>query len=391
MENFVRKSRIVTFLIVVACFLSNLSQLPYFVSSGKTQVVCFPIWGVLFVVLLLKSHGRVSTSIVSMGLPVVAFLVLLLIFSFFGGNDYFSSSMVYSVVISVFMFVIGIFIAPYVDVDLFHKIIISYSVSTFVVAVTVFIQYFGVGFSLNTSVYAYASKNSFAQILFTAIVLLYCYYKPNSRMQVLLKYVIVFFEFFMVIILRSRATILSLAIVLMLIVISENMNRKLKYVILAACIFVTVLLVANERFSNMFFNDILFAGRDISDIDGISSGRISILREFPKLIENNWLMGKGALYFECFPLSAIIQFGIIAGTLLIAVSLLPLIKAIPKRKNEIWNTLFLLAVGFVIDGLFEGLAPFGPGIKCYFLWLFFGIVLAFNDKTTHEEVNRYQW
>lgn len=391
MENFVRKSRIVTFLIVVACFLSNLSQLPYFVSSGKTQVVCFPIWGVLFVVLLLKSHGRVSTSIVSMGLPVVAFLVLLLIFSFFGGNDYFSSSMVYSVVISVFMFVIGIFIAPYVDVDLFHKIIISYSVSTFVVAVTVFIQYFGVGFSLNTSVYAYASKNSFAQILFTAIVLLYCYYKPNSRMQVLLKYVIVFFEFFMVIILRSRATILSLAIVLMLIVISENMNRKLKYVILAACIFVTVLLVTNERFNNMFFNDILFAGRDISDIDGISSGRISILREFPKLIENNWLMGKGALYFECFPLSAIIQFGIIAGTLLIAVSLLPLIKAIPKRKNEIWNTLFLLAVGFVIDGLFEGLAPFGPGIKCYFLWLFFGIVLAFNDKTTHEEVNRYQW
>lgn len=386
-----RKSRIVTFLIVVACFLSNLSQLPYFVSSGKTQVVCFPIWGVLFVVLLLKSHGRVSTSIVSMGLPVVAFLVLLLIFSFFGGNDYFSSSMVYSVVISVFMFVIGIFIAPYVDVDLFHKIIISYSVSTFVVAVTVFIQYFGVGFSLNTSVYAYASKNSFAQILFTAIVLLYCYYKPNSRMQVLLKYVIVFFEFFMVIILRSRATILSLAIVLMLIVISENMNRKLKYVILAACIFVTVLLVTNERFNNMFFNDILFAGRDISDIDGISSGRISILREFPKLIENNWLMGKGALYFECFPLSAIIQFGIIAGTLLIAVSLLPLIKAIPKRKNEIWNTLFLLAVGFVIDGLFEGLAPFGPGIKCYFLWLFFGIVLAFNDKTTHEEVNRYQW
>lgn len=391
MENFVRKSRIVTFLIVVACFLSNLSQLPYFVSSGKTQVVCFPIWGVLFVVLLLKSHGRVSTSIVSMGLPVVAFLVLLLIFSFFGGNDYFSSSMVYSVVISVFMFVIGIFIAPYVDVDLFHKIIISYSVSTFVVAVTVFIQYFGVGFSLNTSVYAYASKNSFAQILFTAIVLLYCYYKPNSRMQVLLKYVIVFFEFFMVIILRSRATILSLAIVLMLIVISENINRKLKYVILAACIFVTVLLVTNERFNNMFFNDILFAGRDISDIDGISSGRISILREFPKLIENNWLMGKGALYFECFPLSAIIQFGIIAGTLLIAVSLLPLIKAIPKRKNEIWNTLFLLAVGFVIDGLFEGLAPFGPGIKCYFLWLFFGIVLAFNDKTTHEEVNRYQW
>lgn len=391
MENFVRKSRIVTFLIVVACFLSNLSQLPYFVSSGKTQVVCFPIWGVLFVVLLLKSHGRVSTSIVSMGLPVVAFLVLLLIFSFFGGNDYFSSSMVYSVVISVFMFVIGIFIAPYVDVDLFHKIIISYSVSTFVVAVTVFIQYFGVGFSLNTSVYAYASKNSFAQILFTAIVLLYCYYKPNSRMQVLLKYVIVFFEFFMVIILRSRATILSLAIVLMLIVISENMNRKLKYVILAACIFVTVLLVTNERFNNMFFNDILFAGRDISDIDGISSGRISILREFPKLIENNWLMGKGALYFECFPLSAIIQFGIIAGTLLIAVSLLPLIKAIPKRKNEIWNTLFLLAVGFVIDELFEGLAPFGPGIKCYFLWLFFGIVLAFNDKTTHEEVNRYQW
>ena len=389
MENFVRKSRIVTFLIVVACFLSNLSQLPYFVSSGKTQLVCFPIWGVLFVVLLLKSHWRVSNSIVNMGLAVGAFLVLLLIFSFVSGKEYFSSSLVYSVVISMFMFVIGTFSAPYVDAEVFQRIIISYSVSTFIVAITVFIQYFGVGFSLNTSVYAYSSKNSFAQILFTAIVLLYCYYKPNSRMQVLLKYVLVFFELFMVIILRSRATILSLAVVLMLIVISKNMNRKLKYIILAACILVTILLVTNDSFNSMFFNDILFAGRDISDVDGISSGRISILREFPKLIENNWLMGKGALYFECFPLSAIIQFGIIAGSLLIAISLLPLIKSMPKKKNEIWNILFLLSVGFIIDGLFEGLAPFGPGIKCYFLWLFFGIVLAFNNKSHYEEVNHY--
>ncbi len=389
MENFVRKSRIVTFLIVVACFLSNLSQLPYFVSSGKTQLVCFPIWGVLFVVLLLKSHWRVSNSIVNMGLPVGAFFVLLLIFSFFSGNDYFSSSMVYSVAISVFMFVVGTFIAPYVDAELFQKIIVSYSISTFIVAIAVFIQYFGVGFSLNTSVYAYSSKNSFAQILFTAIVLLYCYYRPNSKMQVLLKYVIVFFELFMVIILRSRATILSLAVVVMLIVISKNMNRKLKCAILATCIFLTILLVVNDSFNSMFFNDILFAGRDIRDIDGVSSGRISILREFPKLIENNWLIGKGALYFECFPLSAIIQFGIIAGSLLIAVSLLPLIKSMPKTKNEIWNNLFLLSVGFVIDGLFEGLAPFGPGIKCYFLWLFFGIVLALNDKSHYEEVNHY--
>ena len=58
-------------------------------------------------------------------------------------------------------------------------------------------------------------------------------------------------------------------------------------------------------------------------------------------------------------------------------------------KNEIWNILFLLSVGFIIDGLFEGLAPFGPGIKCYFLWLFFGIVLAFNNKAHYEEVNHY--
>ena len=36
----------------------------------------------------------------------------------------------------------------------------------------------------------------------------------------------------------------------------------------------------------------------------------------------------------------------------------------------------LIALGYSVNGLFEGLTPFGPGVKCYYMWLLFGILVG---------------
>lgn len=154
------------------------------------------------------------------------------------------------------------------------------------------------------------------------------------------------------------------------------MNKKKKIIVIIGVILLLILLFISDNFNDIVLNNIIFAGRDINDLDNLSSGRISIIREFPILIKNNWLTGIGPFYFECFPLSAILQFGLFAGGILIYISLLPLITSIKRKSNDLWEILYFLSIGYFINSLFEGLAPFGPGIKCYFLWLLFGILFS---------------
>ncbi|MDU3212204.1 O-antigen ligase family protein [Anaerococcus sp.] len=372
----INQNKISKILIVLACILSNLSQLPYFVNNGKTQIISIPIWFLSFIILLSINRFKISRHLFKLLLLTIIFIILILTFSIIYNKNYFSSSMIYSLAISLFIIIIGSLISPFFNRDTFQEIVISYVLSSLIVSIVVFIKYFGFGFSLNTRIYAYSSKNSLSQILFTSVIIFYCYFKPKNNFQNIIKILIIIFQIFMLVILRSRATILGLVIVSFFIIFSKSMNKKKKIIVIIGGILLLILLFISDNFNDIVLNNIIFAGRDINDLDNLSSGRISIIREFPILIKNNWLTGIGPFYFECFPLSAILQFGLFAGGILIYISLLPLITSIKRKSNDLWEILYFLSIGYFINSLFEGLAPFGPGIKCYFLWLLFGILFS---------------
>ena len=133
----------------------------------------------------------------------------------------------------------------------------------------------------------------------------------------------------------------------------------------------------NENLFDMFVGNIMFAGRDASSLDSLTSGRVSIVSEFPALIEGHWLTGIGSLYFECFPLSCILQFGIITGSIIIGIAYLPIIKSLKFDRTNVYSSiLVIVCIGYGINSIFEGLAPIGPGVKCYYMWLMYGILFA---------------
>ena len=133
----------------------------------------------------------------------------------------------------------------------------------------------------------------------------------------------------------------------------------------------------NENLFDMFVGNILFAGRNASSLDSLTSGRVSIVSEFPTLIEGHWLTGIGSLYFECFPLSCILQFGIITGSIIIGIAYLPVIKSLKLDRTNVYSSiLVIVCIGYGINSIFEGLAPIGPGVKCYYMWLMYGILFA---------------
>ena len=378
----IMKKFFLTILIVLACFLSNLSQLPYFISKGSTQILSIPIWILLFITLIVTNRFKISKALINILVLMVLFIMILIILYIISSKDYFSSSLFYSTLISVFILIIGSLISPIFNKDIFRYIVISYVLSSLVVSLVVFVKYFGIGFSLDTRVYAYSSKNSLSQIILTSIIILFCYFKPRNNWEKVNKIIIIIFDIFMLFILRSRASILGFTIV-SLIIAFDNKRTNIRYrrIVIIAGILSLILLSISDEFKDLLLNKIIFAGRDFNDLDNLSSGRISILRDFPVLIRGNWLTGIGSIYFESFPLSAILQFGIFAGGILIYLSILPLLTSAKRRNNELRSLLYYISIAYFVNSLFEGLAPFGPGIKCYFLWLLYGIL---NSKGSLE-------
>ena len=388
MENALnKKNRLVEYALYLGCFLSNLSQLPVFVRAGITQMLAFPGWILLAIAIFLTSRVTLNKSVLrqlAMGMVLVSWLLFDTIII---SKNQFNSSLVYSYVISLFIMLLGSWSSEYVDGKVLKNISNIYVVTMLLVAADIFIEYFGVGYNLATRYYAYSSKNSVSQIIFTAILLLITQYKPRRVIWKILQISAIAFELYVIILLRSRATLASLILCVIVMVLSKKIDKRVRAAIAVVGISVIVLLFVSTRFYNFVFNNVLFAGRNASSLNELTSGRADVISNFPKRISGNWLTGIGPTYIDCFPLSAILQFGIIGGIITILISLQPLFESFKTRSasNE-WNLLFLIAIGYSANGLFEGLTPFGPGVKCYYMWLLFGILISKTSDFSNEGI-----
>lgn len=386
----IKENKLINILLYGACLFSCLSQLPFFISGGMTQTVSFPLWIIAFLMLFLNSGWKIDRSILKLTIPSCFFVFFVLIASLFNSNaSHMSSSLFYSFLISMFIFLVGNMGGKYASDEVIEKICLSYVVGTVIVSVSVFIQYFGFGYDMSSSIYAYQSKNSFAQIVFTAIILLMIKFKPQRKIHTIIKWGLIAFEILLMAYLRSRATLVSFLVAVVILVLSRNTRKSLKALVTIACIALIFLMLTNEPINEVIFNDILFAGRDSSNLDELTSGRVTILQNFPELISGNWLFGIGSRYFECFYLSAILQFGLIGGIILIIISFVPAYYGVLlSRTSENWYILMVIAVGYLVDGIFEGLTPFGAGIKCYFMWFLFGLLISRSNHRNTKNKSR---
>lgn len=370
-----KKNKGLVWLLVLACFLSNISQLPGVVSAGLTQKINMPIWiiflGYLFLSKNIKVYYRMLPIIALLGMSGIGILVL----EFFNGINYYTSSIFNCLLLSIFIYFLGECSGSNLDSEDINKVMLSYVLSTVIVSIAIYLEYFSSGINLSSKVYAYSSKNSISQIIFTAIVILMFTKFENHRLLNSLRLLLIVFQVFLLMLLRSRATIIGFIICLLYIIVGRNFNTKIKYSLCLILGVTAVLLLFNDNFSSIFFNNILFAGRDASNLNSLTSGRLTIVQSFPNKIEGHWLTGTGPTYFECFPLSAILQFGIVVGTMILIISYTPIFKCFQLRRTSEFGDIFVvICMGYAINSLFEGLAPIGPGVKCYFMWLLFGVL-----------------
>lgn len=374
-QDYIKHDRILVKLLVLACFLSNISQLPYFVSTGMTQMFNMPPWIILLGYLSITNQIKVYHGMIKpFGLLFLAFVGMMIGYTFFG-TTYFNSSVFNCLILSLFIYCLGKFSNKNIREEDLKAIVIAYAISACIVAVDVYLEYFSSGFNLSSSIYAYSSKNSISQIIFTSVVILMFLKIERYKLGNIIRVIVILFEVYLLALLKSRATILGFLICLIYIILGKKFNKKLKYFISISLVLSMIILLTNDSVYNMIFNNILFAGRDVTNLNELTSGRVGILRSFPTMIEGNWITGIGATYFECFPLSVILQFGIIIGLFVIAIAYWPIIQGFSFERDNVYVKIFVIVcVGYAINSLFEGLAPIGPGVKCYFMWLMFGLL-----------------
>lgn len=137
------------------------------------------------------------------------------------------------------------------------------------------------------------------------------------------------------------------------------------------------ILINNNVYNNVV-NGILLGARNANNLNDLSSGRLVRLLNNLPLLQNNLLLGIGIKYIDCFPFAMILQYGIVGASIIfgfiIKLSNYILLKI--DTNNKIHLATFLLFVTYMINSLFEAQTPFGPGAKCFLLWMMLGFSLA---------------
>lgn len=371
------------YLLLIAIALTNLTQIPDWVGNSGIKLLTYVPW-LLLAVLVIIQNG-ISFYIGDqryLYASVIGVLSVCLILEIIG-RDGFGVALLRPMLICLFIYGVSINIGTYIDNTKLNYILLAYTISSIVVTVFVYRTMLNNGFNWNSEVYAYDSKNSVSQIILTAVFfLIYLHGKKNKIFDIIIVTTIVAL-ILSLLMLKSRASLLGIIIIFVSVLISHNYSRTTKFIVVIAIMIFLTVIIFNMKFRTFFLESIVFAGRDSSDLNSISSGRMNMINEFPTLFSRKPLLGYGRYYVECMPLDALIETGIVGGLFFNIIAIAPVVYALKvyrEYRQPIDFLLLVVGICYFINGLFEQLAPFGPGVKCYMLWLLFGVSVAWREK-----------
>jgi len=167
-------------------------------------------------------------------------------------------------------------------------------------------------------------------------------------------------------------------------------DKRIKKIIILIAVIAIVLILTNEYIYDIVINNILLNNKNTEDLNDISSGRMEHLTYFLTHFKDSLLIGRGNDWVESFPLNTLLNYGILGAIPLFILWLFPL-KLLKKQNNDnikLRNSLILIYVVYMTNSIFEALAPFGPGVKCYMLWLICGLYVGNRVKNNEKEIDK---
>ncbi len=368
------RSSVAVALFISATLLSILSQIPGIVESGMDFYLKLT-WIAPFGWMLFKHPGEfLSRRLRFFYIPTAVFAAYCLTMQHATG-DRFVGLDLYNIFIALFLTSTSyVFARNYMSESIMRHLAIAIMGAAAAVGVYECAVYFPeVNYSLLTNGYPF--RNSVAFILLSALLFGIFTREEGSRRRQVWIWILAAILSVCIFMLRSRAVYLCFLFSTVYFITTLREKRKR---ILAACIILAlslaVIIIGPLR--DFVINRMLFASRPIDDPDLFFSRRLSLIGlQLSTMGSNHWIAGKGCEYLDCFPIAAIIQYGIIGGGILI--SLVCRVGVMTMRPSgTIGRIAFSLFWIGAINCLFEASAPFGPGVKCMQIWIAFGFLIA---------------
>lgn len=373
-------------LFLLAVVGSLISQNPLFIENGTMQWLKY-LWILpLMYQFIVDAKAFVEPWCRQILIVILSFVVFCCICDIFTFNSYFGADLT-NICMSIIVAMVSFSFWRKYGSPLVMKILcMLFVVLGFYLAYIVYSQFLAEA-SVFDLVYAFGSKNSMGQILLCCGYIALANYIPKNLVIKCVYFTITLFMFVVVAWMKSRATLVSGVFILFYIIFKSN-NKKLKRLVLSLCALIFVIILLNPYLYELIVTGILFANREADDMDELSSGRVLIISDALESIQDNFLIGIGNSYIDCMPIAMLLQFGIIGTSIVFfLISIFGYhVMRMNHNQNRIQQTALLLYYAFLINSLFEAQPPFGPGAKCFLLWVMVGFAFAEqeNEKCLYE-------
>ncbi|MEZ3465842.1 O-antigen ligase family protein [Muribaculum intestinale] len=375
-----------SFAFYLAVISSMLSQTPAFLESGVDQYLKLT-WILPLVVLIFDSpRAFINRKLFFFYSFVLLFLLYCLILQSLKDVEYMGADL-YNIAISLMVTIVSFaYWTKHGSATNIKFLVVFLLISALYLTITVYTQFLA-STSLSQLKYAFDAKNSMGQILLNVIIVTITCYIPRQtifRILFVLGLCIMVIVIFM---LKSRATLCGFFFVILYYIVKYN-NPKIRVYITCLTIFAVTYILCDSTAYEVVVEQIIFGNRDASNVDDLSSGRVYLMKQLlPGIYESPWF-GSGNKYMDCFPIIMIAQYGIIGASIvfifLLYVASLISIKFKPRLNYNLAT--YLLFWAAMINSLFEANPPFGPGIKCFIIWMLFGISLSkFSPLASHTK------
>lgn len=352
--------------------------------SSIMRPIMYALWVLTLLIELFNTKGKltITSTTKKYSTMYVMFLFFCLLCSI--KDDVYLESNYLRILLIPLLVVFFIDICPssiVIDYQFYAKVFV---LSAIFFAVYFHMQYItSYSYWLTARTYLFAQKNSAAQIWMCAILLCWFIITPKRKAEKVFWYIVSLYLLFISGLSQCRTAILALGVGVIVLVLFRS-KHKVRWI----CFFgVIILFVFLNPATYQYINHALLLERyaDV-DLNTFSSGRLDNYVKAINAFKSSPIIGNGVWYVDCSYLSILAESGIVGFAIIEPLWIYIIIRNFVSKFNvengsNMKNFTVVITVFYLIESIFEGFPPFGPGVSALGFWLFTGLLMRYKKDS----------
>lgn len=390
MNNLFSLSKLSNFCIYLVLVLVNISYCPGVILTPNYKNIMAIIMIAIAISLILNiSKDFVFALSLYLYYGLYSLIICSVIFLF---NDVFIFNTTSNIFLTITCFLLGYCSSNHDDVFI-NRCMKIFAVSALFLGI--YSVYINLGNFIISERYVFAVKNSSGVLLGSAIILcMFILNNSQNKKQIAIWSTIMLLLLLCLLVFRCRTAIITVFISAFLFLYKKNLISGIlqKPLILLGCIILVSLIGWLDFGITDFIYNSLFANKDVSSLDSITSGRLSTYESGLQAFYENPFLGNSILRrhlppIDNFIISNLAYNGIVGALLMFPPYIITWYICLKGLFTKSVSNLYPFLTLFLIcmTSFTEGPYPFGPGTPVVCAWFLLGWWYKSNQLESTEE------